>query len=129
MPKEKENKQLQQIGQKIRSERLVSTYIRAIGDERTETFVPDSSQTDDPQPRLVSKAERLAREIWNEALESTDKKLKLEYRKLVLDRIEGRVSVGAEELRERGPIPDKISERGKNRLNQMVENVGEEQNV
>ena len=121
-----ENKQLRQIGEKARSERMVSTYIRSIGNEKTETFTPDSAQVDDPQPKLISKAEMLARDIWKEALESSDKRLKLEYRKLVLDRIEGRPGVGAEEQERRGPIPNKVSEKGKSRLNQMADEVVEE---
>ena len=123
----KENKQLRQVGEKIRSERLVSNYIRGIGNEKTEIYTSDSTQTDDSKPELISKAEMLARDIWKEALEGTDKKLKLEYRKLILDRIEGRPAMGSEEQEKRGPIPNKISERGKNKLNQMASSiVGEE---
>lgn len=122
----KENKQLRQIGEKIRSERLVSSYIRGIGNEKTEIYTPDSSQTDSPQPELISKAEMLARDIWKEALEGTDKKLRLEYRKLVLDRIEGRAGIGIEEQKERRPIPKQISERGKERLKQIADSVVDE---
>jgi len=122
----KENKQLRQVGEKVRNERLVSTYIRAIGNKKTETFVADSTEEDNPQPKLISKAEALARDIWDEALKCGDKKLRLEYRKLVLDRIEGRAGIGVEEQKERRPIPKQISERGKNRLNQIVDSVVDE---
>jgi len=122
-----ESQQLRKIGEKARSERMVSTYIRAIGNERTEVIsTPDRDDPTKESPEIVTKAERLAREIWDAVFNESDKKLKLEYRKLALDRSEGRPAVGSEEQQKRGPIPSKISERGKSKLNQMVEEVGDE---
>lgn len=121
-----ESKQLEQIGQKCRAERMVSEYIRAVGLEQTEVTTvftdPDTGKT-----RFVTKAEMLARDIWNKALEGDDEKLKLEYRKLLLNRIEGRPGaiIGETGAKQRN-IPDKISEIGKNRLNQMVGENAEE---
>jgi len=114
----KSKRQTTEIGEKVRAGLLVSNYIRAIGDERTEVATVYSK--DGAKPKLMSKAEQLARDIWKQALEAEDDKLKLEYRKLVLDRIEGKAGAQESNLPQRPSIPDKISEKGKDRLNRMV---------
>lgn len=121
--KNKENKQLLELGQKQRAGRLLSEYIRAIGDERTE-LVDVIINADKVEHRLISKAERMAREIWDNALEGADEKLKLEYRKLVIDRIEGKVGTGliGTDIEHPGrDVPDRVSEENRKRLNRMAQ--------
>ena len=115
----KKKSAMQQVGEKIRAERVVSEYIRAVGDEKTELEVV-FSDADTGKQKLISKAEALARSIWQMAMECEDEKLKLEYRKLLLDRIEGRPGAVNETAPQPRRIPDKVSEKGKQRLNSMV---------
>ena len=118
--KSKENKQMLELGDKKRAGQLISSYLRAIGTEKTESTVvftdPDSGKS-----KIISKAEMLARDIWEQALNGTDNKTKLEYRKLLLDRIEGRPEVGSEDVKQkRGSIPDRVSEVNRDRLNELA---------
>ena len=120
--KGKENKRLTELGSKQRAGRLLSEYIRAIGDERTER-VDVAIGVDKVELRIVSKAERMARDIWKEANEGTDDKLKLEYRKLIIDRIEGKVGTGLTGADIDHPgrnVPDRVSDISRDRLNQMA---------
>jgi len=121
--KSKENEELLQLGQKARAGKLLSEYIRAIGDERTER-VDVIVNADKVEPRIVSKAERMARDIWKEALEGTDDKIKLEYRKLVIDRIEGKVGTGLTGADIEHPgrnVPDRVSDINRDRLNKLAQ--------
>jgi len=120
--KSKENKELLELGSKQRAGRLLSEYIRAIGDERVE-LVDVPVGPDKVEHRLVSRAEKMARDIWKEANEGTDDKLKLEYRKLVIDRIEGKVGTGLTGADIDHPgrnVPDRVSDISRDRLNQMA---------
>ena len=120
--KSKENKELLELGSKQRAGRLLSEYIRAIGDERVE-LVDVPVGPDKVEHRLVSRAEKMARDIWKEANEGTDDKLKLEYRKLVIDRIEGKVGTGLTGADIDHPgrnEPDMVSDISRDRLNQMA---------
>lgn len=119
----KDNKQLLEEGQKIRSGQILSEYLRAIGNEKTEVYTPDTSQVDpdEQRPELISKAEMLMRHIWKQALKCQEEKIRLEYIKLVLDRVEGKVSTSDFEPPKRPGIPGKISAKGKARLNRLAE--------
>jgi len=135
--KSKENKQLLQLGSKQRAGRMLSTYLRAIADERTE--VEDIAVSPDRvEHRIISKAEKLARDMFNIAMGKdcrigddsititpiTDAKLVLEYRKLILDRIDGRPGAGgADEEEAKDKIPDRISEINKKRINKIADGV------
>ena len=120
--KGKENKRLTELGSKQRAGRLLSEYIRAIGDERTER-VDVAIGVDKVEPRIVSKAEKMARDIWKEANEGTDDKLKLEYRKLIIDRIEGKPGTGLTGADIEHPgrdVPDRISDINRDRMNKLA---------
>jgi len=120
--KPKENKRLTELGQKQRAGKLLSEYIRGIGDERTE-LVDIVISPDKCERQLVSKAEAMAREIWKEAIDGDDDKLKLEYRKLIIDRIEGKVGTGLTGADIDHPgrnVPDRVSDISRDRLNQMA---------
>jgi len=115
----KENKPLIELGSKQRAGRLLSSYIRAILTEKTE-LVDVAVGPDEVKRKLVSKAEAIARDMVEEALRGSDAKTKLDYRKLVLDRAEGKPGT-EEELKDRDvSIPDKISEINKGKLNAIA---------
>jgi hypothetical protein len=120
--KPKENKELLELGQKQRAGRLLSEYIRAIGDERVE-LVDVPVGPDKVEHRLVSRAEKMARDIWKEANEGTDDKLKLEYRKLIIDRIEGKTGTGLTGADIEHPgrnVPDRVSDINRDRINKLA---------
>lgn len=120
MAKSKENKQLLELGSKQRAGQLISSYLRAIGTEKTETATV-FTDSDTGEVKIISKGEKLARDIWEQALKGADEKTKLEYRKLLLDRIEGRPDVGqVDEKQKRGSVPDRVSELNKTRLNDLA---------
>lgn len=134
MAKSKENKQMLELGSKARAGRLLSNYLRAIADERTE-LVDIVVSPDKTERRLVSKAEAIARDMMKMALPyslgldepDVDPKLKLEYRKLILERIEGKAGSGEETNDERDKIPERISEINRKRANAIATEVmGEE---
>lgn len=119
--KPKENKDLLELGQKRRAGMILSQYLRAIAQEMTE-IVDVSISPDKVEHQIVSKAERLARDMWNKALESGDKKEMLEYRKLVIERTDGKAGTVHDAIDDRKEsIPDKISAMNKRRLNSLAE--------
>lgn len=107
---------LSELGDLARSGQLVAGYLRAIGAEK-DVIV---SIGGDNKPKLVSKAEALARDIWKKALNCADETLRLKYRELLLNRAEGRPGFAGENSPQPQQIPDKISETNKKRLNAMV---------
>jgi len=115
-----------ELGQKRRAGRLLSSYLRAIADERTEV-VDIAVGPDKVEHRVISKAEALARDMWHQAMVCSDAKLKLDYRKLVLERTEGKPSAGNDnEEKKKDGVPERISEINKNRVNAIAsEIVGE----
>ena len=117
--------EMREVGQKCRAERLVSEYIRAVGTEKTE-ITTVFSDPDTGEKRIISKAEALARDIWKLAMECEDAKLKLDYRKLLLDRVEGRPgAMEGEAVPKRRDVPDKVSKKGRDKLNRLARD-GEE---
>ena len=119
--KPKENKKLLQLGQKARAGRLISEYIRAIGTEKTER-VDVTIDVDTVEPQIISKAEAMVRDMWSKALKNDDAKEKLEYRKILIERIEGRPEANQEEgVKKKLSIPDRISDFNKDKLNEIAE--------
>lgn len=127
MAKSKENKKLLQQGSKNRAGRLLSGYLRAIAQEVTE-LVDVVISPDKVERRLVSKGEAMARDMMRQALEGVDDKIKLEYRKLILDRIEGRAGDTDKDAKRGRSVPDRISEINKERINAISQEVTEEEN-
>ncbi len=122
----KENRDLLELGQRARAGRLLSEYIRAIGCECDQVVDPDTPKGCTPgMPRMVSKAEALARHIWSRALPRTDDEgvkhePDLNYIRIVLERAEGKAGVVAEEKTDtRETIPDRISRMGAERINRL----------
>ena len=118
--KSKENKPLLELGSKKRAGHLISAYLRAIGTEKTELY-DVAVGPDKVEHRIVSKAEAMARDMFEQALRNDDEKMKLEYRKVVLDRIDGRPGDNpTDERGKRGSVPDRVSEMNRDRLNELA---------
>lgn len=124
--KPKENKNMLQRGEKIRAGLIISKYLRAILQEKTE-LVMVAIGPDEVKQKLVSKGEKIARDMIKEAMESDDPKTLLEYRKLVIERADGRAGTVQEALGEdEKSIPDRMSEENKARLNRFANEVTED---
>jgi len=124
MPKDKENKKLLQQGSKNRAGRLLSSYLRAIAQEMTEIadIVIDPDTIDH---RIISKGEAMARDIFEQALNSGDAKIKLAYRQLILDRIEGKAGDTDKDAKRERSVPDRISDLNRERLNAAAKEIAE----
>ena len=124
----RENKKLTELGQIGRSGRLISQYIRGIGTEKTELILnPVTGKSE-----VVSKGEALARKIWLKALGyvydidteaySETGELNLDYVKLLIDRVEGKIGVQSDDPNDsRTSAADRVSQANKDRLNAMAE--------
>lgn len=135
MAKRKRNKEphpysdkLREVGEKQRAGRALSELIRAIGQERTEVVL-DDGPTPGP-PRIISKAESMARWIWRKALphvsdDGTHHEPELEYIKIVLDRSDGKPGTPKymDEDTGRESVPDRISRMNQERLNAMADSI------
>jgi len=123
-----ENKNLLELGSKQRAGRLLSEYIRAIGTEVDQVVQDEVPEGCAPgMPRMVSKAEALARHIWRKALphkddEGVKHEPDLNYVRIVLERAEGKPgTVEQEKTDTRETVPEKVSRLGVERLNRMAE--------
>jgi hypothetical protein len=131
MGKGKENEDLMELGKRSRAGRMISEYLRGIGNEKTETII-------DPvtcKSVIVSKAEYLTRKLWDKALgrrvrenpetgqvEITDGDIDLDCAKWLVDRVEGKVGVNGESADTGKPTAaEKVSEINKRRMNAMAE--------
>ena len=121
-----ENKQLLQQGSKNRAGRLLSGYLRAIAQEMTE-IVDIATGPDTVDHRIISKGEAMARDMFDKALTWADEKVKLEYRKLILDRIEGKAGDTDGDAKRDRSVPDRISDLNKARLNATAKEIAETQ--
>lgn len=121
--KKVENPDLLERGEKKRAGRLVSEYLRGIGQEVTEIISVTTRTSAEGAPvvesRLVSKAEALARHLWTQANEAHD----MDAIKLVLDRCEGKPGVQGEEHAEKEAVVDRISRLNTVRINDLAEEV------
>lgn len=116
----KENKDMLERGERIRAGLIISKYLRAILQEKTE-LVNVAIGPDKVKQKLVSKGEKIARDMVRLAMESEDSKEKLEYRKLVIERADGKAGTVQEALGEdEKSIPDRMSESNKMRLNRIA---------
>jgi len=117
---------LREVGEKQRAGRALSELIRAIGQEQTEVVLDDGPKPG--PPRIISKAESLARHIWRKALPSVSDdgvqhEPDLDYVKIVLDRSDGKPGTPKQVDDDTGreSVPDKISRMNQERLNAMAE--------
>jgi len=119
---------MRELGKKQRAGRALSEMLRAIGTEMTEVVL-DDGPTPGP-PRIISKAEALARHIWKRALRHKDDEGNtiepdLDYVKIALDRIDGKPKAGEkEDPGTKGEsLPDKISRMNTLRINDIADDV------
>ena len=124
--KERQNK-LTSHGTKARISPVVSQLFRAIGSEMTEMIAMKTPGDEGGklQKRLVSKAEAMVRDLYQQAMPETeveDLKHQLACRKLILDfTIDKNAKEQASET-----VADKVSDLNKDRLNAMAKGGTEE---
>ena len=108
--------------------KLLSRFIRQIAEEETE-FIKD----EDGEMRMASKAEALARQLWDLARVYTELKVidpneppveivhpaDHKMMALIIDRIEGRAATAVEDDSLRPSTAQKISEQGKKRISAL----------
>ena len=119
---------LRELGNKQRAGKALSELIRSVGTELTEVVQDTSAGVPGP-PRIISKAEALARQCWAMALPTTDEDGtvtpgSIDYVKIVLDRSDGKPGSNdtkADDGKE--SVPDKISRLNTDRLNTMAGDV------
>jgi hypothetical protein len=119
-------------GKQTKAGKLLSGFIREIAGEETE-FI----KGDDGDDRMATKAEALARTIWKlalgykEVVVKTDKsgvrsEVKIPhdpnstYIGIILDRTEGRAPLINDGKDGKLSVPDRISQEGKNRINNII---------
>lgn len=108
----------------IKAGRLLTRFIRQIAEEQTE-FVKD----DDGEDRMVSKAEAMARQMWQIALGWTEVRATVaeapievvhapdpKMMQLLLDRMEGRAATATEDETFRPSTAKKVSEQARKRI-------------
>ena len=119
---------LREAGEKQRAGRALSELIRAVGQEKTEVVLDDGPCPG--PPRIISKAESLARYIWKKALPHKDDngdmhEPELEYVRITLDRSDGKPGTPRQidESTGQESVPDRISRLNKERLNTLAADV------
>ena len=135
-------KKLTELGSKARAGTLMSTLFRAVASELTERVnikVPGTKGG--MEIRLVSKAEAIVRDIIQQALPITTIELEvmsikdiavrtkeqLEYRKLILDRVDGRAGAVGEDTKSRGEsVSKKVSRLNQDFLNDQAKKAAKE---
>ncbi len=109
-------------GRKTRAGKLLTRFLEQIAEEKTE-LVKDPTTGED---KLVTKAEALARVIWNLALGSKEVDPKTGVETifapqqskigLIFDRIEGRAMPAGEDTKDKLTVAERVSEVGKKRI-------------
>lgn len=117
-------------GIRTKAGQLLSQFVRSIALEQTE-LIKDA----DGEDRMASKAEALARLMWQQALGYTKHKIinniltDIEHPPdkmlmgMIFDRMEGRAPLMNPDKKDRRTIADKVSEQGKKRINKIAEGV------
>jgi hypothetical protein len=114
-------------GERIKAGQLLTRYIKEIANEETEVS-PDSQF-----PKMITKAEALARLIWKHALGFKDKEINdkgveteirvkpsLAHQNIVLDRIEGKIGVVGDSGEGGTPLHQRVSAEGRKRINSLT---------
>ncbi len=106
-------------GKKTKAGQLLSHHLRMISEEVTECITGS-----DGEPKMVTKAEKLARMIWEDALGSKKVVKGIETvvvpiraaQNIIFDRTEGRVPNSSVEGSEKLTAADKVTEQGAKRI-------------
>lgn len=124
-----------ELGKRSRAGRVLSEYLRGIATEKTETVInPVTCKSE-----IVSKAEALARKLWDRAMGRRmrenpetgqvvilEGEIDLDCAKLLLDRIEGKTGVDQNSTQDNKPTAaEKVSEINRKRMNRIAEGVDE----
>ena len=116
-------------GLRTRAGKLLSSYIRQIAEEITEVVQDPKTGGD----RMATKAEKLARDIWIDALGRKEIQIKdgvvteitnrpnATARAILFDRIEGRAPATIGEGDEKITVAERVSEQGKKRINEVLD--------
>lgn len=116
-------KELSERGKKSKAGMLLSSYLKQIANEQTECICGT-----DGDDRMATKAEKLARIIWEGALGCKDTKIVHGERvdviippdrsmiNLIFDRIEGRAPMSTTDPRKKPTVSERITEQGKQRI-------------
>jgi len=129
--------ELSELGTKVRAGTLMSSLLRAIASEKTELvqYKVPGAKDGKMVTKLVSKAEAIVRDMIQIALphkiadreDIIDPKVRLDYRKIILDRIDGRAGeINANDKEEGESIPDRVSRINKDYLNIQAKNATKE---
>ena len=124
--KKKDLKRESEAGEKARAGRLLSTFLRAIAQEKIKLVDKDG------MPRTVTKARALAEQMWNRALGThfyVDEKTgeiknpppDKSMIDILFDRCEGKVGTHEEEVKKDASVPDKVSQANKEKLNKLAQ--------
>ena len=123
-----------EAGNKKRAGHLISSFIRSVAQEKVVAIGED----------MVTRAEALARLLWDMALGSVIKTVDPDTGKInlaiavpdkhamdiIMDRMEGRVGTFEDEKKKSESIPDKISRMNKKRANKLaLEAANEKENA
>ena len=125
--KKKELKRESEAGNKQRAGRLLSTFLRAIAQEKVNIIDGENGV-----PKQITKARALADQIWHRALgtytyvdplteavkQPPPDKSMIE---LIFDRCEGRVGTVEEEVKKDASVPDKVSQANKDKINKLAQ--------
>lgn len=119
--KQEKKKQNSMIGDRIRAGILLSTHLRKIAQEATET---------DKEGNMITKAEALARLMFKLALGYTEVDIKAGIETIhgpdrgmigsIWDRIEGRAAPTTDNLAKKRTLPQRVSTENKKRLNDIA---------
>lgn len=120
-------------GVRTKAGKLLSSFIRQIAEEETE-FEKGPHNDED---RMVTKAEALARLIWKRALGYSEmrsgkdgKPVEYTYSpdkgcmSLIFDRMEGKAPAALDEGDEKLTVAERVSEQGKKRINEVLNDSG-----
>lgn len=124
----KKNKQPTIKGAKQRAGLILSSLMRSIAEEVTESITLDGEN------KMISKAEALVRMTWKHALGFTEMRRSEEganmievvhqpdrvYASMLYDRIEGRVAAVEPGKKEKRTVADKVGEQSKKRINSIA---------
>ena len=120
------------MGNKSKAARLLSRYIREIAAEAT---VPVADAEADDGIRMETRAEALARKIWQMAEGYIDGKGKVHTPDrnmiaIILERMEGRVpTIDAKDQKSKASVADRVSEQSKERIkNALAKNIDDSGN-
>lgn len=115
-------------GIRTKAGQLLSQFVRSIALEQTELI-----KVTDGEDRMASKAEALARLMWQRALGYVEQRVEKGalvstvhppdkmLMGMIFDRMEGRAPLMNPDKKDRRTIADRVSEQGKKRSNKIAE--------